>query len=75
MPRRYKPQSAVQRMARYRHRMRAAGLKLAQLWIPDTAAPGFAEKCRLQSLAVAREDVAGAEALRFIESTYEWPGP
>jgi hypothetical protein len=76
MPRRSShPLPAVKRMAKYRRRMRAAGLKPLQIWVPDTHAPGFAEKCRVQSLAIARQDAAGAEAQHFIESTYEWPDP
>jgi hypothetical protein len=68
-----KPLSPARRMKRYRDRMRAAGLKPVQIWVPDPHAPGFAAKCHRQALAVARHDPAGAEALRFIEATYEWP--
>jgi hypothetical protein len=53
--------------------MHAAGSKLKQIRVPDTDAAGFAEKCRVQSLAIACQDKGGDEALRFIESTYEWP--
>lgn len=75
MPRRSKPLSPVKRMANYRRRMRVAGLKPLQIWVPDTQAPGFREKCGAQSLAIARQDEAGAEAQRLIDSTYEWPEP
>jgi hypothetical protein len=74
MPRRIKrPVSPANRMARYRERMRAAGLKPAQIWVPDPRAPGFAETCRRQALAIAKHDPAGVEAMQFIEATYEWP--
>jgi hypothetical protein len=63
----------VERMANYRRRMRDSGLKLIQMWVPDTRAPGFAAKCRRQAKAIARHDPAGDDALRFIESVYEWP--
>ena len=41
------------RVAAYRERMRAQGLKLLQIWVPDTSAPGFDEECHRQSLALA----------------------
>lgn len=63
------------RMATYRQRMRAAGLRPVQIWVPDTRAPGFAEACRAQVAALAAADPAGAEALRFIEAALEWPEP
>jgi hypothetical protein len=67
------PLSPARRMARYRDRMRAAGLRPVQIWLPDTSARGFAAKCRRQALAIARHDPAGAEALCLIGATYEWP--
>ena len=60
-------------MANYRNRMREAGLKPLQIWVPDPSAPGFAAKCRKQARAIARRDDAGTEALAFIDDTYEWP--
>jgi hypothetical protein len=41
-------------VTRHRAKMRKSGMRLLQLWVPDTAAPGFAEECRRQSLAVSR---------------------
>ena len=58
-----KPVPATRRMTRYRDRMRAAGLKPVQIWVPDPKSPGFADKCRRQALAVAKHDPAGDEAL------------
>ncbi len=63
------------RMANYRQRMRAAGLRPVQIWVPDSRAPDFAEKCRAQALAVAASDPAGDEIMRFVASVYEWPEP
>jgi hypothetical protein len=31
-----------------RDKMRAAGLRPIQIWVPDTRAPGFADECRRQ---------------------------
>ena len=59
------------RMKQYRDRLRAAGLRPIQLWVPDARAPGFAEECRRQSAALAR-DAAEAEAAAFIEAAGAW---
>ena len=72
-PKRRKP--PPKRMADYRQRMRAAGLRPVQIWVPDNRAPGFAEKCRQQARAVAAGDPAGDEIMRFVASVYEWPEP
>lgn len=61
------------RAAEYRRRLRAAGLRPVQVWVPDVRAPGFAEKCRRQARAVAASDPAGDELLRFVEGVYEGP--
>nr|WP_244600215.1 antitoxin MazE family protein [Blastochloris tepida] len=60
-------------MASYRQRMRAAGLRPVQIWVPDTRAPDFAEKCRRQARAVAADDPAGDELMRFVAQIYELP--
>lgn len=59
------------RMKQYRDRLRAAGLRPIQLWVPDTRAPGFAEECRRQSAGLAN-DAAETDAARFIESAGAW---
>jgi hypothetical protein len=43
-----------QKMQRYRERLRAAGLRPVQVWVPDTTAPGFADEARRQSILVSR---------------------
>jgi len=68
-----KPASPRSRMASYRQRMRAAGLRPVQIWAPDKSAPDFVEKCRRQARAVAAHDPAGDEIMRFVASVYEWP--
>ncbi len=67
------PAAPQQRMATYRQRMRAAGLRPVQIWVPDSRAPDFAEKCRAQALAIAAGDPAGEEIMRFVAGVYEWP--
>jgi Protein of unknown function (DUF3018) len=42
-------------------------------WVPDPRAPGFAETCRAQALAIAKNDPASGDIMRFIDSVYAWP--
>lgn len=50
------PLSRAEQVERRRAKLRAAGLRPVQLWVPDTSAPGFAEECRRQSLLIAAAD-------------------
>jgi DNA-binding LacI/PurR family transcriptional regulator len=76
MPRQTKkPISTPKRMANYRQRMREAGLRPVQIWVPDSKVPGFAAKCRRQARAVAASDPAGDEIMDFVSDVYEWPEP
>ena len=72
---RVRPQakSPARRMQSYRSRLRAAGLRPVQVWLPDTRAPNFIRKCRAQAKAIAANDPAGEEMQSFIEAVYEWP--
>jgi hypothetical protein len=36
-----------------RDKLRAAGLRPIQIWVPDTRAPGFAEECERQCRLLA----------------------
>ncbi len=57
---------------RHRQRLRAAGLRPVQIWIPDRRVPGFAEECRRQArVANAAAEVEG-DALDFIEEVADW---
>jgi hypothetical protein len=67
------PASPPERMADYRKRMRAAGLRPVQIWVPDTRTAAFADICRAQALAVAKHDPAGDELMRFVADIHEWP--
>lgn len=46
------PQTVKNRVQSHRNRLRAAGLKPIQIWVPDPKAPGFAAECRRQSLVI-----------------------
>ena len=66
--------TAREKMQRYRERLRSAGLRPVQVWVPDTNAPGFVEEARRQSLLVSRSP-SEQEALDFIEAaadTDDW---
>lgn len=60
-----------ERMKKYRVRQRASGLRLVQLWVPDTRSPVFAAECRRQS-ALLRGDAAETETLEFIGQAAAW---
>ena len=68
-----KPVAPVGRMSAYRARMKKAGFRQVQLWLPDTKSPAFIKAAKEQSLAIAAHDPAGDEILKWIESVYEWP--
>jgi len=66
-----KPLKAKERMRGYRARKQATGLRLIQLWVPDTRSKRFAAECKRQS-RLLKGDPAESEALRFIESVADW---
>ena len=47
---------ATVRAREHRQRLRLAGLRPVQIWVPDTRRPGFAEECRRHSRIVAMGD-------------------
>jgi len=59
------------KVRRHRARMRAKGLRLAQIWVPDTRSPEFAEEAHRQSLLVAESDRAGDDQA-FIDAISIW---
>lgn len=69
------PLPPPKRMASYRQRMREAGLRPVQIWVPDTRSPDFADICRRQARAVAAADPAGDEIMRFVADVAAWPEP
>ena len=66
MTRKHSVHESVQR---YRDRMKRAGLRLVQLWVPDTRASGFAEECRRQSRVAAKNRRTEDEVMTWIEAT------
>ena len=48
-----RPRSSRDKVRAYRARMRAKGLRLVQMWLPDTSTPEFAAAAHRASLAIA----------------------
>jgi len=60
--------AARKRVERYRARMREAGLRPVQVWVPDTRAQGFVEECRRQSLVAKKAGRAERDAMKWVEA-------
>lgn len=59
-------QKQLRSVALSRERMRAAGLRPVQFWVPDTRLPDFAAEVKRQCLAL-KGDAVEAEVLQFNE--------
>jgi hypothetical protein len=55
----------------HRARMRAQGMKLVQMWVPDTASPAFRAEARRQSRLIASSPHE-AEDQAFLDSISEF---
>jgi hypothetical protein len=60
-----------QKMKLYRARMRKAGLRPVQIWVPDIRSPALVKEVRRQSRLASRGPDEKA-ALAFIEATGAW---
>jgi len=65
--------SSASRVQRRRDKLRAAGLRPVQIWVPDVRRPGFAEECRRQSRALLG-DPHEAEILSWLEAAADTDG-
>lgn len=67
----------AERVQKYRANQRAAGLRLVQIWVPDTRLPGFVAECRRQSQRVTAADSADSELMQFLDDALtdagHWP--
>lgn len=61
------------RVQQHRQRLRKAGLRPIQLWVPDTRSPGFAEECRRQSAMLAG-DAQERETLEWLQAVADDDG-
>jgi hypothetical protein len=60
-------------MRAYRERLRRAGLRLVQVWLPDARNRRFAAEARRQSLLVSR-DPSEREILEVLERNADFRG-
>ena len=63
----------AERAARYRAAKRAQGLRLKQMWLPDTSDPAWRAEAARQSALIAQSDIE-ADDMAFIESQIDWEG-
>ena len=61
---------APSRLAAHRMRMRSSGLRVVQLWVPDTAQPDFAAQCQRQSSLAAQADRAD-DNQRWLDAAFD----
>jgi hypothetical protein len=66
--------AARKSVERYRQRLRRAGLRPIQLWVPDTRARGFGAECRRQSRLAARDKAGENDVLDWIEQSSDAEG-
>jgi hypothetical protein len=59
------------RVQSHRDRLRAAGLKPIQIWVPDPKAPGFAAECRRQSASI-QGDPTEMHDLEMLAEIADW---
>jgi hypothetical protein len=69
-----KTTSAHKSVKRYRDRMRRAGFRLVQMWVPDTRAPGFKKECRRQAREAAKHKQLEDDVLDWIEKAADTEG-
>ena len=62
-----------ERVAEYRRNKRNSGLRLIQIWVPDTRAVTFATECRRQSALIAN-DINERETTGWIETAADVEG-
>ena len=61
------PKTPAEKMQNYRQRLRDAGMRPVQIWVPDVRSPHFTSEARRQSLLVSKSD-SEREALDLIEA-------
>ena len=71
MPKLRVAQSSVEK---YRDRMRKAGFRLVQLWVPDTRSRGFKRECARQSRVAAQNERVESDVMDWIEAAHDDEG-
>ncbi len=67
------PSGPRHRMRAHRARLREAGLRPVQIWVPDVRMPRIAQEAMRQSLVAARH-APEADALAFIDAAADTGG-
>lgn len=65
------PKPSRVKVGEHRARLRAAGLRPIQIWVPDVRAPSFRAEAHRQSAAVTASAHAG-EDQAFIDAVSDW---
>jgi len=65
--------ATTQRVRKHREQLRASGLRLVQIWLPDTTSDSFRKKCERESLLLA-SDPLEAETLAWISEVADTDG-
>ena len=65
--------SVAKRVQKHRDKLRNAGFRLLQIWVPDTKREGFEKECRRQSLLIAN-DSQEQDVLHWIENVADTNG-
>jgi len=60
-----------ERVNSHRDRLRRAGFKTVQIWVPDVKSPGFAAECKRQSLII-KNDPAEMRDLELLAELGDW---
>lgn len=60
-----------ERVRSHRNRLRMAGFKCVQIWVPDKKTPGFEAECRRQS-RIIREDPVETRDLEMLAEIADW---
>lgn len=63
--------SSRDKVRRYRARMKKKGLRLLQIWVPDTRARAFRRQAHRDCLAVANSPHAAADQA-FVDAISAW---
>ena len=71
MTNRHQAKSSAAKVRAHRDRLRQAGLRPVQIWVPDVRSPRFAAEAHRQSRAVARSKHADADQA-FVDAISEW---
>ena len=66
--------SPAHKMCAYRSRLRAAGLRPLQIWVPDTRMPRLAQQARRQSLLASSKN-SEQEIWAFIDNIADLGSP